>query len=82
MSTGEGALIRGTLRSFRRQRIEADWDALNAPDAGLTLGLWRELQQLGVTTLGLPETAGGLALDAESRFDILHELGAGAPALG
>jgi alkylation response protein AidB-like acyl-CoA dehydrogenase len=81
MSTGEGALIRGTLRSFRRQRIEADWDALNAPDAGLTLGLWRELQQLGVTTLGLPETAGGLALDAESRFDILHELGAGAPAL-
>jgi alkylation response protein AidB-like acyl-CoA dehydrogenase len=81
MSTGEATLIRGTLRAFRRQRIEAAWDALNAPDAGRTIGLWRELQQLGVTTLGLPEAAGGLALDAESRFDILHELGAGSPAL-
>ena len=55
--------------------------ALNVPDAGRYLSLWRELEQLGVTTLGLPEAAGGLALDVESRFDILHELGAGAPAL-
>jgi len=81
MSSDDCGMIQGTLRAFRKKYIEPEWEHLNVPDAKRYLGLWRELQELGIAGFGLPEAAGGIALDSRSRFDILCELGAGAPAL-
>jgi alkylation response protein AidB-like acyl-CoA dehydrogenase len=82
VATNEDELIGATLRSFRQKSIEASWEKLDAPDAARFGALWGGLADIGVTLLGLPEEISGLALGPSARFDILHELGAGAPALG
>ena len=73
MSKSDAAIIRESLRRFRKKEIEAQWEALNTPDAARYTRLWTTLHELGVT--------GGVALDAASRFETMSELGGASPAL-
>jgi isovaleryl-CoA dehydrogenase len=82
VSAQDAQLLESTLRSFRKKRIEGEWERIDGPDAARYAGLWQGLEEIGITTLGLPEGTSGLDLDAAGRFAILRELGAAAPALG
>ncbi|HEX4445258.1 MAG TPA: acyl-CoA dehydrogenase family protein [Polyangiaceae bacterium] len=74
--------IASTLRDFRKRRVEAEWERFDRLDAPRYERLWDGLHAMGVTTLGLPETRSGIALDGASRFAIAFGLGAALPALG
>jgi alkylation response protein AidB-like acyl-CoA dehydrogenase len=73
--------IASTLQTFRKKRIEPDWEKLDRTDAVRYVALWEGLREVGVTTLGLPEARSGIDLDAASRYAILSCLGAAAPSL-
>lgn len=81
MPPSDSAMVRASLARFRSRRIEVEWDHLDAPDRARHDALWSDLVELGVTVLGLPETDGGVDLDARGRFEVMSELGAGSPAL-
>jgi alkylation response protein AidB-like acyl-CoA dehydrogenase len=81
MTNSEEQLVGDTLRAFRQKNIEPFWEKLDVPDAARYQALFSGLAEIGVTSLGLPEEESGLALSSSVRFDILHELGAAAPAL-
>lgn len=81
MQDADDAILRDSMRAFRREHVEPVWEQLDAPDASAYDALWRALGDMGVTSFGLPEQGGGLALDARARFTVLRELGAAAPAL-
>jgi alkylation response protein AidB-like acyl-CoA dehydrogenase len=81
MSRDDTEILRETLQAFRKRRVEAQWEKLNAPDAERYRDLWEGLHAMGVTVFSLPEGAGGVALDSRSRFEILSALGGAVPAL-
>jgi butyryl-CoA dehydrogenase len=81
MAASDEQIIQDTLRAFRKKRIEAEWEKLNGVDADRYNALWQGLAEIGVTLLGVPEDLGGVSLDAASRFEVMHELGAGSPSL-
>ncbi|MGZ3442834.1 MAG: acyl-CoA dehydrogenase family protein [Polyangia bacterium] len=81
MTTTEQQIIQETMRAFRKKRIEPEWERLNTLDAQRYTALFAALQEAGATSIALPEEEGGLALGPQAKFDLLSELGAGAPAL-
>lgn len=70
-----------TLRTFRKRRVEPEWEQLDTPSRARYAALFAELHELGVSGLSLSEEQGGLSLDAASRFEVLRQLGASLPAL-
>lgn len=76
MTQSDDAMIRDTLRAFRKKEIEPQWEALNVDDRARYLGLWNALSELGVTA------AFDDGFDPASAFEIASELGASCPSLG
>src|SRR5580698_4210031 len=70
-----------TLGAFRTRRIEPGWERLDRPERAGFDALWDGLRELGVTSLGLPESRSGVDLDPASRFTIGSRLGAAVPSL-
>jgi butyryl-CoA dehydrogenase len=73
--------LTSTLGSFRARRIEPEWERLDRPEGARFGALWGGLRELGITTLGLPESRSGVELDPASRFAIVSRLGAVLPSL-
>jgi len=73
--------LTSTLGSFRARRIEPEWERLDRPEGARFGALWGGLRDLGITSLGLPESRSGVELDPASRFAIVSRLGAALPSL-
>ncbi len=81
MTTTEQQIMHETMRALRKKRIEPEWERLNALDAERYAALFGALQEAGATALALPEDEGGVTLGPQAKFDLLSEIGAGAPSL-
>jgi isovaleryl-CoA dehydrogenase len=79
--TPEHAALRQTVRRFVKDRVEPQ--ALEHDKAGkFNLDLFRELGELGLLGVTVPENDGGAGLDATAAVIVSHELSKSDPGFG
>ncbi len=90
----EAALLKESARKFFADNfsteklhgmVASDHDPARMSDCAWDQGLWRQMVELGWTSLAVPESAGGLGMEAVAVAGLVEELGRAAfpcPLLG
>jgi alkylation response protein AidB-like acyl-CoA dehydrogenase len=68
------------VRDFARDRIQPQTEELSKLDKDLSLGLMREVGELGLTGIDVPEAYGGLGLDKTTSALVVEALTTGGSA--
>ena len=79
--TPEHAMIREMVRRFTRERIEPQ-AAEHDLNPSLNLELMREVGELGLLGITVPEERGGAGMDAVAATLVLHEMSKSDPGFG